>query len=314
MNKKQPLIAVVGPTASGKTAVGAALAKEYGGEVVSADSMQIYKGMDIATAKPTEEEMLGIPHHLISVIDIGAEFSVADYVKMARETISEVASRGKLPVLVGGTGLYVSSLIDNISFDNALTDGSVRKRLTEECEKEGNEAMLEKLRLVDPETASVLPAGNITRIIRALEVYEVTGIPFSRHKELSRAEEPLYNACMIGLNYADRSMLYDRINRRVDIMAEKGMVEECRAIFENEKTGTACQAIGYKEFIPYFKGEKTKQECIDKIKQDSRRYAKRQLTWFRRDERINWIELTDVIPFDKIIEECKKIVAKSNIL
>lgn len=314
MNKKQPLIAVVGPTASGKTAVGAALAKEYGGEVVSADSMQIYKGMDIATAKPTEEEMLGIPHHLISVIDIGAEFSVADYVKLARETISEAASRGKLPVLVGGTGLYVSSLIDNISFDNALTDGSVRKRLTEECEKEGNEAMLEKLRLVDPETAAVLPAGNITRIIRALEVYEVTGIPFSRHKELSRAEEPLYNACMIGLNYADRSMLYDRINRRVDIMAEKGMVEECRAIFENEKTGTACQAIGYKEFIPYFKGEKTKQECIDKIKQDSRRYAKRQLTWFRRDERINWIELTDVIPFDKIIEECKKIVAKSNIL
>ncbi len=314
MDKKQPLIAVVGPTASGKTAVGAALAKEYNGEVVSADSMQIYKGMNIATAKPTDEEMLGIPHHLISLLEMDASFSVADYVRIAKEKISEIALRGKLPVLVGGTGLYVSSLIDNISFDNALTDGSVRKQLAEECARFGNEAMLDKLREIDPETAAVLPVGNITRIIRAIEVYEVTGIPFSKHKELSRLEESPYNVCMIGLNYADRNVLYDRINRRVDLMVEKGMVEECKAVFENEKLGTACQAIGYKEFIPYFKGEKNKEECIDKIKQDSRRYAKRQLTWFRRDERINWLELTDVIPFDKIIEECKKIVAKSNIL
>lgn len=314
MDKKQPLIAVVGPTASGKTAVGVALAKEYNGEVVSADSMQIYKGMNIATAKPTEEEMLGIPHHLISLLEMDASFSVADYVRIAKEKISEIASRGKLPVLVGGTGLYVSSLIDNISFDNALTDGSVRKQLAEECARFGNEAMLDKLREIDPETAAVLPVGNITRIIRAIEVYEVTGIPFSKHKELSRLEESPYNVCMIGLNYADRNVLYDRINRRVDLMVEKGMVEECKAVFENEKLGTACQAIGYKEFIPYFKGEKNKEECIDKIKQDSRHYAKRQLTWFRRDERINWLELTDVIPFDKIIEECKKIVAKSNIL
>lgn len=314
MDKKQPLVAVVGPTASGKTAVGAALAKEYNGEVVSADSMQIYKGMNIATAKPTDEEMLGIPHHLISLLEMDASFSVADYVRIAKEKISEIALRGKLPVLVGGTGLYVSSLIDNISFDNALTDGSVRKQLAEECARFGNEAMLDKLREIDPETAAVLPVGNITRIIRAIEVYEVTGIPFSKHKELSRLEESPYNVCMIGLNYADRNVLYDRINRRVDLMVEKGMVEECKAVFENEKLGTACQAIGYKEFIPYFKGEKNKEECIDKIKQDSRRYAKRQLTWFRRDERINWLELTDVIPFDKIIEECKKIVAKSNIL
>ncbi|MCD7730213.1 MAG: tRNA (adenosine(37)-N6)-dimethylallyltransferase MiaA [Oscillospiraceae bacterium] len=314
MDKKQPLIAVVGPTASGKTAVGAALAKEYNGEVVSADSMQIYKGMNIATAKPTDEEMLGIPHHLISLLEMDASFSVADYVRIAKEKISEIALRGKLPVLVGGTGLYVSSLIDNISFDNALTDGSVRKQLAEECARFGNEAMLDKLREIDPETAAVLPVGNITRIIRAIEVYEVTGIPFSKHKELSRLEESPYNVCMIGLNYADRNVLYDRINRRVDLMVEKGMVEECKAVFESEKLGTACQAIGYKEFIPYFKGEKNKEECIDKIKQDSRRYAKRQLTWFRRDERINWLELTDVIPFDKIIEECKKIVAKSNIL
>jgi tRNA dimethylallyltransferase len=314
MSKKQPLIAVVGPTASGKTAVGAALAREYNGEVISADSMQIYKGLDIATAKPKEDEMLGVPHHLIGIIDMDRQFSVADYMKLAKEKIAEVASRGKLPVLVGGTGLYVSSLIDNISFDNALTDGSVRERLTRECEQVGNEAMLERLREIDPETAQTLPAGNITRIIRALEVYEVTGIPFSRHKELSRAEESPYDPCMIGLWYSDRQQLYDRINRRVDIMTENGMIEECREVFENESLGTVYQAIGYKELIPYFRGEMEKQECIDKIKQDSRRYAKRQLTWFRRDERINWIDLTNVIAFDKIIEECKKTVAKSEIL
>lgn len=314
MDKKQPLIAVVGPTASGKTALGIALAKEYNGEVVSADSMQIYKGMDIATAKPTAEETDGVPHHLISVLETGALFSVADYMKLAHEKIDDIASRGKMPILVGGTGLYVSSLIDNINFDNAVTDGKVRERLTEESKRIGNEAMLEKLREVDPETAALLPAGNLTRIIRAIEVYEVTGIPFSRHKELSRSEESIYNACMIGLTYKDRQQLYDRINRRVDIMIENGMIEECRAVYENEKLGTACQAIGYKEFIPYFKGEKTKEECIDKIKQSSRRYAKRQLTWFRRDDRINWIELTDVISFDKIMECCKKIVAKSDIL
>lgn len=314
MNDKQPVIVVAGPTASGKTALGVALAKEYNGEVISADSMQIYKGMDIATAKPTTEEMQGIPHHLISFVEMNSGFSVADYVKLAKKKISEVASRGKMPVIVGGTGLYISSLIDNINFDNAVTDGKIRERLTEESKNLGNEAMLEKLREVDPITARTLPAGNITRIIRALEVYEVTGIPFSRHKELSRAEESDYKPCMIGLTYKDRQQLYDRINLRVDIMIENGMIEECRTVFENEQPGTACQAIGYKEFLPYFNGEKSLEECIDKIKQSSRRYAKRQLTWFRRDERINWIELTDVMPFDKIIEESKKIVAKSNIL
>lgn len=186
MDKKQPLIAVVGPTASGKTAVGIELAKEYNGEVVSADSMQIYKGMDIATAKPDEKEMQGIPHHLISELEPASSFSVAEYVKLAQQKIVDIAARGKLPILVGGTGLYVSSLIDNINFDNAITDGSVRRKLTEEAEQIGNEAMLERLREVDPEAAEKIPAANLVRIIRALEVYEVTGIPFSRHKELNR--------------------------------------------------------------------------------------------------------------------------------
>lgn len=314
MEKKQPLIAVVGPTASGKTAVGIALAKEYNGEVVSADSMQIYKGMDIATAKPTADEMQGIPHHLISELEPAASFSVAEYVKLAQQKISDIAGRGKLPILVGGTGLYVSSLIDNINFDNAVTDGSVRRRLTEEAAELGGEEMLEMLRKVDPEAAEKIPAANLTRIIRALEVYEVTGIPFSRHKELNRMQEPLYNACMIGLTYKDRSILYERINKRVDMMLENGLVEECRAVYENKKLGTACQAIGYKEFIPYFENVKTKEECIDKIKQYSRNYAKRQLTWFRRDERIEWVEIAEDTAFSTIIAECKKIVAKTEIL
>ena len=314
MEKKQPLIAVVGPTASGKTAVGIELAKEYNGEVISADSMQIYKGMDIATAKPDKEEMQGIPHHLISELEPTSSFSVAEYVKLAQQKIEDIATRGKLPILVGGTGLYVSSLIDNINFDNAITDGSVRRKLTEEAECIGNEAMLERLREIDPEAAEKIPAANLVRIIRALEVYEVTGIPFSRHKELNRMQDSLYNSCMIGLTYKDRSVLYDRINRRVDIMLEKGLIEECRTVYENKKLGTACQAIGYKEFIPYFDGARPKEECIDKIKQYSRNYAKRQLTWFRRDERIQWVEIEEDTAFSTIIAECKKIVAKTEIL
>lgn len=314
MEKKQPLIAVVGPTASGKTAVGIALAKEYNGEVVSADSMQIYKGMDIATAKPDEEEMQGIPHHLISELEPTSSFSVAEYVKLAQQKIEDIAARGKIPILVGGTGLYVSSLIDNINFENAITDGSVRRRLTEEAEQIGNEAMLERLREIDPEAAEKIPAANLVRVIRALEVYEVTGIPFSRHKELNRMQDSLYNACMIGLTYKDRNVLYDRINKRVDIMLQKGLIEECRAVYENEKLGTACQAIGYKELIPYFENKKTKEECIDKIKQYSRNYAKRQLTWFRRDERIQWVEIDEDTAFSTIIAECKKVVAKTEIL
>lgn len=312
-NNKQKLLAVVGPTASGKTAVGIELAKEYNGEIVSADSMQIYKGMDIATAKPTQEEMQGIPHHLISELEPTELFSVADYMKLAHKKISEIAEKGKLPILVGGTGLYVSSLIDNINFNNALTDGSVRRKLTEQATVYGGEYMLEKLRSIDPETADKIPAQNLTRIIRAIEVYEITGIPFSKHKEMSR-REPIYNACMIGLNYIDRNILYERINKRVDIMLENGLLEECRAVYENEQLGTVCQAIGYKEFIPYFNGERSKEECIDKIKQYSRNYAKRQLTWFRRDERIMWVKIAKDTAFSTIIEDCKKIVAKNEFL
>lgn len=312
--KKQPLLVVVGPTASGKTAAGIALAKEYGGEIVSADSMQIYKGLDIATAKPTAEETEGIPHHLISEIDMGVSFSVADYTALAKQKIAEIAERGKLPILVGGTGLYINSLIDNVNFDTAETDGSVRKRLELEAEALGNEAMHERLRNIDSETAAAVPSRNIVRIIRALEVYELTGMTFGDYKRMNMGKDSPYSVCMIGLNFRDRSRLYDRIDRRVTLMAENGMVEECRRVYENEKLGTVCQAIGYKELIPYFEKSSDLESCLDKIRQSSRRYAKRQLTWFRRDERINWIYLDEIYNFDEFIEICKKIVAKSKIL
>lgn len=315
--EKQPLIVIAGPTASGKTALGIALAKEYGGEVVSADSMQIYKGLDIATAKPTAEEMQGVPHHLISVIDMGESFSVADYVRLAKEKIADIHASGKLPILVGGTGLYINSLIDNVNFDNADTvgnDGSVRKRLTEEAERLGGEAMHKRLAEIDPETAEAVPPQNVIRIIRALEVCELTGMKFSDYKRANAGRESDYKLCMIGLNYQDRNILYDRINKRVSIMAENGMVEECRAVYENERLGTVCQAIGYKELIPYFEGGEILENCLDKIRLGSRRYAKRQLTWFRRDYRINWIYLDNFTNFDEIIEICKKTIAKSEII
>lgn len=312
--KKQPLIVVAGPTASGKTALGVSLAEEYGGEVISADSMQIYKGLDIATAKPTAEEMRGISHHLISVVDMGASFSTADYVRLAKEKISEISARGRLPIIVGGTGLYINSLIDNINFDNAETDGSIRKRLTEEAERLGNEAMHRRLAELDPDTAEAVPPQNIVRVIRALEIYELTGMKFSEYKKVNRGENSDYNVCMIGLNFHDREKLYQRINDRVTVMAENGMVEECRAVYDNERLGTACQAIGYKELIPYFRGEDTLENCLDKIRQSSRRYAKRQLTWFRRDNRINWFFMDDFYKLYEFMEICKKTVAKSNIL
>ena len=312
--KKQPLLAVVGPTASGKTALGAALAEEYGGEVVSADSMQIYKGLDITSAKPTAEEMRGIPHHLISVVDMNADFSTADYVSAAEKVIADIGARGKLPVLVGGTGLYINSLIDNISFDASGKDDSVRKRLYEEAETLGREALHRRLAEIDPETAEWVSPNNVVRVVRALEVCEVTGMKFSEYKKLNRGNGSKYDVCMIGLNFRDRQKLYDRIDRRVTVMAENGLAEECRAVYENVETGTVCQAIGYKEMIPYFKGEADLEQCLDKIRQNSRRYAKRQLTWFRRDERINWVYLDEINNFDEIIKICKKIVAKSEIL
>lgn len=312
--EKIPVIVVCGPTASGKTAVGVELALRLGGEVVSADSMQIYKGLAISTAKPSPEEMKGVPHHLMDFLEPDEPFSVADYVKMARECISDIHKRGKLPIIVGGTGLYINSLIDNISFDHIVSDDSLRKKLEEEAAEMGKEHMHEKLRSLDPEAAENIHPNNIIRVIRAVEMCLLSGRTGSENREESRKIESPYDPCMIGLTCFDRQVLYDRINRRVDKMLEEGLEAEVRAVYEKYKLRTAFNAIGFKEMIPYFEGECSLEEAADKIKQETRHYAKRQLTWFRRDVRITWADSANCEQFDGIISNCLNIVAKSKIM
>lgn len=311
---KIPLIVVAGPTASGKTRLAVELAKKHNGEVVSADSMQIYKGMSIATAKPTVEEMQGIPHHLINILDSETSFSVADYVKLAGNTIFDVYSRGKTPILCGGTGLYISSLIDNVKFDNTQNDFNIRKQLEKEALQYGNHYLWERLNMVDPETAAKVHENNLPRVIRGLEVFELTGMKLSQHKINSRREASPYNCCIIGITYSDRQLLYNKINIRVDEMLKNGLLDEAKYVYENLKTATSHQAIGYKELIPYFEGNKDLNECVDKIKQETRRYAKRQLTWFRKVDGIQWIEADKFDEYKNFIENAEKIIAKSKIM
>lgn len=315
MTEKKPFVlAVCGPTASGKTWLGAELAIHYGGEVISADSMQIYKGMDIASAKPTAKEMRGIPHHLIDFLDMGTSFSAADYVALANKKIQEVLGRGKLPIIVGGTGLYIDSLLNNVKFSEAKEDLEYRAALYGFAMQNGNAALYAKLLESDPEAAENIHMNNLVRVVRALEVIHVTGRKFSELKAESRSEESPYDSFMIGLNAADRSVLYNRIDIRVDDMVERGLVEEARSLWNAGKMKTAANAIGYKELIPYFENAAPLEECIDRIKQESRRYAKRQLTWFRKNERIHWIIIEDFSKKYEILEKSKKAIAKYKIM
>ncbi len=288
MPVKQMLIVVCGPTASGKTELAVSLAELFDGEVVSADSMQIYKGISVATAKPSPEEMRGIRHHMIDFLDLSEEFSVADYVRLASDCIADIVSRDKIPIVCGGTGLYISSLINGISFDETCSSTELREELSELAEEKGGEYLLSILREFDPETADRLHPNNLMRIIRAIEVYKISGVTMTEANRLSQKESP-YDPCLIGLNYSDRATLYERVNLRVDRMLENGLLEEAKMVLSREDVATAGQAIGYKEFKPYFSSESSLDDCIENVKRDSRRYAKRQLTWFRRDERINWI-------------------------
>lgn len=306
---KPRVLAVVGPTASGKTGLGVELAKLYGGEVISADSMQIYKGMDIASAKPTVAEMQGIPHHLIDFLDRGVTFSAADYVKLANEKIKDVLSRGKLPVIVGGTGLYIDSLLENVKFSEGGSDEAYREKLRKYAEEKGNEALHQMLADADTEAAAAIHPNNLVRVIRALEVCHVTGRKFSELKAESRSIESPYDSLILGLNYEDRSVLYDRIDRRVDIMVENGLIDEARELWNESGMATAANAIGFKEFIPYFSGEASLEDCISKVKQETRHYAKRQLTWFRKNQRIQWIILAEFDKLYEILEKSKKCIA-----
>lgn len=309
---KIPLIVVCGPTASGKTSLAVELSKIYGCEVVSADSMQIYKRMQIATAKPSVEEMQGIKHHLIDFLEPCESFSVADYVKLAKQCIEDIYRRGKTPLLCGGTGLYISSLIDNVSFDDTCSSTELRNELSSIAKSRGGEFLLDMLKEFDPETAQRLHPNNITRIIRAIEVYKTSGITMSQAVKNSRGEG-LYRLCMIGISYSDRERLYMRINQRVDSMLENGLVKEAEEVFRAGSLGTSYQAIGYKELKPYFTGEKTLEECVEKLKLETRHYAKRQLTWFRRDKRISWI-YPDMLCEGNVIGEAVRIIEASGIL
>ena len=281
---------VVGPTASGKTALAVALAKQFNGEVVSADSMQIYRKLNIGTAKPTAEEMQGVPHHMLDVADPGESYSVSRYEKEAAACVEDILSRGKLPIVCGGTGLYVDALIRGGGFLESGVDSGLRAQLEEEWNVRGGEAMLQRLASFDPDSAARLHLNDKKRIIRAVEVYLQTGITITAHNARTAALPPRYDAVMIGLRTEPRQILYSRIDRRVTKMLDAGLEQEARQLLESgDLAGTAAQAIGYKEMLAYFRGEATLEQAADLIRQKSRNYAKRQLTWFQRDDRVHWI-------------------------
>lgn len=295
---KAEIAVVTGPTASGKTRLSVELAKIFNGEIVSADSMQIYKGMDIGTAKVTPEEMQGIPHHMIDVAYPHEQYSVSRYVEEASACIDGIISRGKLPIVVGGTNLYIDSLISGLSFADNEPDGELREKLGEEYDCVGGEKMLEQLRKIDPERAGKLHPADRRRIIRAIEVYELTGKTITQHDAETRQRPARYAAAKIALCFEDRQQLYGRIDERVDKMVGDGLFAEVKSLLDGglSPEATAMQAIGYKEPAEYFAGRLSMPEAIELIKQSSRRYAKRQLTWLRRDEevfRIRWGENPD---------------------
>lgn len=305
MNK---IIVVSGPTASGKTALAVELAKKYGGEVISADSMQIYTDMDVASAKATVEEQQGIPHHMMDFLDPSESFSVADWVKMAGECAEDIISRGKIPVICGGTGLYISSFVDNLQFDDSECDYGFRDEMRKFAEENGAEALLEKLREVDPETASELHANNVSRVIRALEVYKTTGHTIAEAKRASRNAPSPYEFILLTLDFEQREQLHERINRRVELMLQNGLVQEAQTCFDQPERPTAAQAIGCKELYPYFRGERTLEECVEELKLRTRQYAKRQLTWFRRDSRFHRIVICPGDGLAEAVEKASKII------
>ncbi len=287
MSKK--VIFIVGPTASGKTALSIELAKRFGGEIVSADSMQIYKGIHIASAAPDEDEMCGIRHHLLEFLSTDKQFSVAEYVELARKCIDDIYNRGKLPIVVGGTGLYISSLLDNTKYSDEQTDYELRQRLEEEFDRVGAEEMLRRLSEFDHESSKRLHPNNRRRIIRAFEVFETTGKTFTELNILSHTEESDFDSLVIGINFENRELLYERINKRVELMCQNGLVDEAATTLALADSKGAFQAIGHKELYGYLKGECSLNEAKELLCRRTRQYAKRQLTWFRRDSRINWI-------------------------
>ena len=305
------LICIAGPTASGKTALSIALAKELDGEIVSCDSMQIYKGMDIGTAKPTLEEMDGVPHHMLSVAEPWEDFSVGKYCQMATPILDDILSRGKTALVVGGTGLYMDALIRGNDFAPTPSTGR-REELERLAESEGIEAVIERLRAVDPESAERLHPSDQKRIIRAMEVYLETGETITEHNRKTQLIPPRYNPIWFALEDADRADLYDRIDRRVESMLEQGLIHEIQGLLAAgipEKC-TAMQAIGYKEFVDALQGRSSMETATALVQQSSRKYAKRQLTWFRRNPAIHWLRREKNETTSQIIEKARRILTE----
>lgn len=307
-------IVIVGPTSIGKTSIAIELAKKINGEIISADSMQVYKYMDIGTAKPDQEEMSGIRHYLIDQVYPNEEFSVAKYKDLAIKYMDEISSRNKVPIIVGGTGLYINALVYNINFSDTITDWDLREKLKKEAEEEGNDYLHEKLRAVDPESADRIHKNDVKRVIRAIEVFQSTNKTISHHQKVSREEPSNYKFLIYGLDI-NRDVLYKRINERVDMMLEKGLIDEVKELIHMgyDKNTVSMQGLGYKEFLWYFAGKTTLEESVNLLKRDTRRYAKRQITWFKKLEEISWINLNDIENNEEVIRKIQSDIASSGI-
>ena len=304
------IVCVVGPTACGKTTLGVLLAKKFNGEVVSADSMQIYRGMTVGTAAPTPEEMDGVPHHMVAVADPAEQWSAARYAQAATPIIDDILARGKLPILVGGTGLWLDAVVRGHGFAGGHAGGEVRRQLQQRLEREGIEPLLAELRQVDPASAERLHPADEKRILRALEVYLETGKTITAHNEETKKLPPRYDAVWIGLQFEDRADMKALIDRRVDKMVEAGLLDEVRALLQSglPRDATALQAIGYKEFLGVLDGTATEAEAIEEVKLRSRQYAKRQLTWLRKNSDIHWIFWKKERDFERALQVSTEIL------
>ncbi|MEA3319576.1 MAG: tRNA (adenosine(37)-N6)-dimethylallyltransferase MiaA [Bacillota bacterium] len=307
MGEKQKVIVIIGPTAVGKTKTSVELAKRVNGEIISGDSMQIYKTMDIGTAKIKEEEMQGIPHYLIDIKEPEEAYSVAEFQQDVRNKIDEITSRGHIPIIVGGTGLYIQSVLYDYQFSESGKDEETRLRLEKRSQEIGVEKLHQELAEIDPKSAANIHPNNVRRVIRALEIFYTTGKTMSEYQD-TQQPEPLYDIALIGLTM-DREVLYERINLRVDLMMEEGLLREVQTLYDNGvRDCQSIQAIGYKELYAYLDGKVTLEQAVDDLKQNSRRYAKRQLTWFRNKMDVTWFDMTDV-DFEQKLSQIFTVIA-----
>lgn len=310
-----PLVILTGPTAVGKSALSVRLAKEIDGEIISADSMQVYRHMDIGSAKITEEEMEGIPHYLIDVLEPQEDFHVVRFQALAKEAMDTIYAKKKIPILVGGTGFYIQSVLYDIDFTQTAEDETLRIELLNMARTEGCEALFERLRRIDPKSCEILHANNVKRVIRAIEFYEKTGKPISEHNEEQRSKLAPYRYAYFVL-HDDRQLLYDRIDRRVDEMLEQGLVEEVKALRDMGCTGNmvSMQGLGYKEILEYLEGTCSLEDAVYRIKRDTRHFAKRQLTWFRREPEVIWISRQDYETDGQILDYMRQILMEKGIV